>query len=71
LLGLHSAQESTPFHSNSVPSVSILVYYVTVSINAGLQDEQALAVLVLVERLCNSASQKEQPLVINSLTVHR
>jgi hypothetical protein len=34
----------------------VLTYFVTVAINAGLNDEQAIAVLVLIERLCQCAS---------------
>lgn len=61
----------TPFHSEQVPPISILWYFVSVCLNAGLQDEQAVAVLVLIERLCSHASRKGSPIVINSLTVHR
>lgn len=43
---------NTPFHSKTRPPISVLTYFVTVAINAGLNDEQAIAVLILIERLC-------------------
>ena len=61
----------TPFHSHEVPNINILLYFVVVSHNAGLHDAQAPTVLVLIERLCQSAAQKGLNIVINGLTIHR
>lgn len=61
----------TPFHSHEVPNIDILLYYVVVSHNAGLHDAQAPLVLVLMERLCQTAAQRGLPIIINSYTVHR
>jgi hypothetical protein len=61
----------TPFHSHEVPNINILLYYVVVSHNAGLFDAQAPTILVLMERLCQTAAQKGFPILINSFTVHR
>lgn len=46
----------TPFHSHEVPNINILLYYVVVSYNAGLHDQQAPCVLILIERLCQIAA---------------
>lgn len=61
----------SPFHSIVPPNVNIHAYYVYVSINAGLTDQQAVAILVLIERLCNKATSQGYPIIINSLTIHR
>ena len=61
----------TPFHSQSAPEMSVLWYFVSLSVNAGLQDEQAVVTLVLIERFIQKAIKRGTPLVINSLTVHR
>lgn len=61
----------SPFHSIIPPNIPVHAYYVYVSINAGLTDQQAIAILILIERLCNSATSQGTPIVINSLTVHR
>jgi len=53
------------------PSIPVQAYYVYVSINAGLSDHQAIINLVLIERLCNLATQQGTPIMINSLTIHR
>lgn len=66
-----NADIMTPFHSHEVPNINILLYYVVVSHNAGLHDAQAPTVLVLMERLCQTAAQKGLPIIINSYTVHR
>lgn len=46
----------TPFHSHEVPNINILLYYVVCSYNAGLHDSQAPCILVLLERLCQTAA---------------
>jgi hypothetical protein len=61
----------TPFHSHEVPNIPILWYFVSLSYQSGIEDEQAPAVLVLIERLCQMASQQNTNIVINSYTVHR
>lgn len=61
----------TPFHSHEIPNINILLYYVVLSQNAGLHEAQAPAVLVLMERLCQTAAQKGFPIIINSFTIHR
>ena len=67
----HANTIKTPLHSREIPKYSIIWYFVILSYNAGLQDEQAPAILVLIERLCNSAAQQGTPIIINSYTVHR
>lgn len=46
----------TPFHSHEVPNINILIYFVVVSYNAGIYDQQAPLILVLLERLCEMAT---------------
>ena len=48
-----------------------MLYYVVLSHNAGLYDAQAPSILILMERLCQTAASKGFPIVINSFTVHR
>ena len=59
------------FHSASPPSVPIGQYYCYIALHAGLSEEQSVAILILVERLCYYANQRGFPLVVNSLTIHR
>ena len=66
-----SQETITPFHSLEVPRYPIPFYFVILAINSGLQDEQAPAILVLIERLCSKAVQNEYPIVPNSYTIHR
>ena len=61
----------TPFHSHCSPNISILLYCSVLSHNAGLTDEQAPCILILLERLCQASAKKGQPIYINSYTVHR
>ena len=61
----------TPFHSHEVPNINVILYYVVMSHNAGLYEEQAPAVLVLLERLCQRSAQNGFPVHVNSFTVHR
>ncbi len=61
----------SPFHSTIPPQIPVQAYFVYVSINAGLSDEQAVVTLVLIERLCIMATQRGVPININSLTIHR
>lgn len=46
---LGSSGQVTPFHSVTPARISVLTYFVTISINSGLTDEQSIAVLVLIE----------------------
>ena len=69
--GMMQAQPISPFHSTVPPHIPVQAYFVYVSINAGLTDEQAIVNLVLIERLCNRATNAGVPIIINSLTIHR
>lgn len=62
---------STFFHSSMVPDLSIQCYFIYVAMNSGMQAEQALCVLILVERVCKRSYAAGKPLVINSMTAHR
>jgi len=61
----------TPFHSHEVPNIDILFYHVVLSHKAGLYDAQSPAVLILIERLCQTAALKGIPIMVNSYTIHR
>ena len=61
----------TPFHSKQQPQIPVVWYYVQLSVNAGLYDEQSILVLILIERLCNYSQARGINLEINSLTIHR
>ena len=66
-----SITTKTAFHVDEVPQVSIVHFYLQLSSNTGLQDEQAIVVLVLIERLCATVANNGSPLVINSHSIHR
>lgn len=66
-----AARIQSPFHSTVVPGIPVQAYLVYVAMNGGLSDHQAVIVLILIERLCNTACQRGLPIVINSLTIHR
>lgn len=68
---IQTPQCITPFHSTLPSHIPVHAYYVYVSINSGLSDSQAIINLVLIERLCNMATQLGNPIIINSLTIHR
>jgi hypothetical protein len=68
---IQTPQPITPFHSTLPSHIPVHAYYVYVSINSGLSDNQAIINLVLIERLCNMATQMGTPIIINSLTIHR
>jgi hypothetical protein len=61
----------TLFHSEAPPDIRILDYFIRVFLSAGLHDEQAPVIFVLMDRLCEMAAKKGIPLIINSLIVHR
>ena len=61
----------TPFHSLTIPDISIEWYFILLAINSGLQEEQSVVILILIERLCNNAFVNSRPLSINSLSAHR
>lgn len=61
----------SPFHSAVAPDISIDWYFVLLCVNSGLQEEQAVVVLILIDRLCNSAFIQQRPVMLNSLTAHR
>ena len=69
-LEMHS-NEITPFHSYEVPSIDILFYFVIICQKVGIYDEQASAILVLIERFCRTATLKGIIVVVNSYTIHR
>lgn len=54
-----------------MPQIAIEYYFILVAMNSGLEPEQALTVLIVVERVCNHAFAKGQQFVINSLCAHR
>ena len=60
-----------PFSASQTPELSIEWYYVLLGMNVGLQEEQSIVILILIERLCNYAYLNKQPLVFNSLSAHR
>jgi len=66
-----SSRILSPFHSTVPPGIPVQPYLVYVSTNGGLSEHQAVIVLVLIERLCNTACARGLPIVINSLTIHR
>jgi hypothetical protein len=66
-----AARIQSPFHSTVAPGIPVQPYLVYVAMNGGLSDHQAVIVLVLIERLCNTACARGLPIVINSLTIHR
>ena len=41
------------------------------AVTCGLEEDQCVAVLILIERLCALAYKRGQPLLLNSLTIHR
>ena len=61
----------TPFHSDRAPAVGIDWYFGYVALNSGLQDEQAVAVLILIERLCKSMADRGAPILVSQYTAHR
>jgi len=61
----------TPFHSQTVPNISSATYFSMLAQNAGMHDEQAQAVLIIIERLCAKSAERNVPLVVNAFTVHR
>jgi len=61
----------TLFHSEEPPQIRILDYFIRIFLSAGLHDDQAPVIFVLMDRLCEKAARKNIPLVINSLIVHR
>ena len=61
----------TLFHSEEPPQIRILDYFIRVFLSAGLHDEQAPIIFVLMDRLCEKAAKKNIPLIINSLIAHR
>ena len=46
----------TLFHSEEPPAIRILDYFIRVFLSAGLHDEQAPVIFVLVDRLCEKAA---------------
>ena len=67
----HIPEWVTPFHSAQAPKIALDWYFAFVALNSGLQDEQATAVLVLIERMCKSMADRQAPILVSSLTAHR
>lgn len=65
----HSVPRSIFTHEH-LPRASIIVMYLQITSNAGLQDEQAILVLILIERLCH-LNTVELHVVINSHSIFR
>eukprot|EP00347_Sterkiella_histriomuscorum_P015148 403358137 len=64
-------QDSSAFSSTLPSNIPVHAYFMYVSINSGLADNQAIISLVLIERLCRIANQNGLPIIINSLNIHR
>lgn len=60
----------TIFHQDQPLRASIIVLYLQITSNAGLQDEQAILVLILIERLC-LLNTVEPHVIINSHSIFR
>ena len=56
MISQKNSAHMTPFHSHEVPNINILLYYILVSLQAGLHEEQAPCVLIYMERLCQKAA---------------
>ena len=59
------------FSTERKPSIGVAHYFQNFGVMAGLEDEQGISVLILIERFCAHATQKAKPLLINSLTIYR
>ncbi|CDW72498.1 cyclin 2 [Stylonychia lemnae] len=68
---LQIPQIVSSFHSTQPSHIPVYAYYVYVSINSGLSDNQAIINLVLIERFVNMAQRNGATIIINSLTIHR
>jgi hypothetical protein len=68
-LPVHSLPK-TIFHQEQPLRSSVIVLYLQMTSNAGLQDEQAILVLILIERLCLFNTVEPQ-FIINSHTIFR
>ena len=58
------------FTHDQLPRASIIVMYLQKTSNAGLQDEQAILVLILIERLCQ-LNTVAPSVIINSTSIFR
>jgi hypothetical protein len=64
-------QRVTPFNSSSVPLIEIDTYFLVVAERLGLQNEQALAVPILIDRFTRHEFECGNIFVVNSYTAHR
>jgi hypothetical protein len=61
----------TIFHLEHPPHQSTLVQYFQLTSICGLQDEQSILVLILIERICRIIPVAQIPLIVNSFTIDR
>lgn len=64
-------EPKTVFHCIEQPPFSILVFFLQLSFNAGIQDEQAILTLILIERLCSVNRLLKKPVPVSSRTMYR
>lgn len=61
----------TIFDLDNPPRVSILVYFLQLASTAGLQDEQSILVLILIERLCHFNETLPTAVQITTRSIYR
>jgi hypothetical protein len=61
----------TIFALQHMPRMSVLTFFLQLASTAGLQDEQAILVLILIERLCHFNEVLPTAVHICSNTVYR
>ena len=61
----------TPFHLITRPEISLDMYFLIITQQMGLEDEQSLAVLIFISRFTQNSYDKGTPFLLNSLTSHR
>ena len=61
----------TLFHADRVSRIPVTLFYIQLSSNAGIQDEQAILVLILIERFCSLNQNVVNPVVVNSKSLFR
>lgn len=64
-------QTPTIFDLESRPRASILVYFLQLASTAGLQDEQSILVLILIERLCHFNETLTTAVNINTKSIYK
>lgn len=71
VISMKAPHTESVFDSALPSNIPVHAYFLYVSINSGLADNQAIINLVLIERLCKQANQMGASLIINSLNIHR